>query len=305
MSIERVNEHTFPGRRHHRSPGELRPAERLIDRLNLTVLAATGLGDGPKRLGLLAWQLSDGEMPLRAGLVHDVGTRDGRILDRLARWAERNPLSTDLGPTSRHFDPLPVFNVEIFLRHAYRGRATTISAHSGRTIALQSSYHVAARRAQWRGGWAFGLAGAGRAVKRARRDGSYGEEWWSSPHQPMVRAKSLGSHAVKIAFAACPPMVKVGEHGERIKTPAGVWVPGRDGKDHPYEGRWVDVVPVAGALGGPDSDALDEHLGAFGLPSVDAPAAVTLDGRGAEQLTSAVEAIHRFAMLLDRTAGTR
>jgi hypothetical protein len=306
MSVERVNEHVWPGREHHRPPGSLQEPERLTDRLNLTVVAVALTGDGPERFGLLAWLLADGEMDLLAGLVHrdGLGDTEPRTLDRLGCWAARHSLETDLGRVERRLEPLSVFNVETYLRHAYRGRASVVSANGGRSVALQSAWRTNAMRAEWRGGWSFGLAGAGRIAKRRRKDGTYREEWWSSPHQPMQRVKPLGSRATKIGFAACPPIVRLDEEGKRVKTPAGVWVHRTDGKDYPYQGRFCDVIPAAYSLGGPDSDDLAEQLRAFALDGLELPAAVNLDEGGAERLTRLVEAVHRFAMVLDQEGAT-
>jgi hypothetical protein len=76
----------------------------------------------------------------------------------------------------------------------------------------------------------------------------------------------------------------------------------KTGRRTPYRGRFIDVIASAAALDGLDTDSLEAHCEAFGVPSVELPAAIGLDALGAEAVVGSCDASWRLALALDREA---
>jgi hypothetical protein len=296
MPVSRVDLRGLPVLRTERArQGDV---ERLADRPAFLVLGAARVdGVVAWRLGLLAWLLVQGTMVLRGGIVYVDGLEE-RDAAAYAALHDLPPVRSGLGGRPREVHDLTGFVRRILLPKGYRGQLPIVAGDLGRVLSLCSDWWRPCRgsaRTQWfwRGGFAFGLHGAGHAVKRTRADGALREEWSGAPHSPMVRVKRLGVRGYSVAFARCPKY-----KGER----AGKWVRDATGQLVPYGGRFVDVLADACTFDGLDTDDLAEHCAALGLPPVETPIAVAVDRAGVEATIACCEATWELALALDEVA---
>jgi hypothetical protein len=215
----------------------------------------------PDRLGIGAAILGHRRMVLRAWLVvHEACEVEERAT--IEAWARKNPLSTLLGPRSWRVLDRCEFNRLALLRFGYRGRASVVGAHLGRSLALLAATDDARPERRWkpsigrnRGGWTLGLAGLGRYGNWTNTKGKTSRTWRPTTwHYPQIKVRALGRAGLWAGWTGCPKDPKTGQRCGQVD---------RDGL--PYRGRFVELVGLASALDGSPSDDLDVHLEAFGL----------------------------------------
>lgn len=285
----RWNRRTWPGRKAWRPRSAPEPAERVRHRLVLYLVSFRMLGTLPEAFGLGASLLAIGGVVLDAWLIYDDSlNRAG--LRALRGWASRptNFVETTSGRRKWQLIALSTFNREVLARHGYRGKATVVGADLGRTLGLHADWWRRAERRSWDGGWSVGLRGWG---VTGRKDPS---RWVRSTGLPLLYLQGASAYGLRAGF---------GKPRESFEGETrGQWTTLPSGKKAPYPGRFADIVPGSHGLGGVDTDDLDDHLTAWGLPAIGAPFALSPNVRGAAVATTAVVAIHRLALLLDDEA---
>lgn len=296
MTIQQVNLHGWPGRGdvsdfvgERQSPS----AERFGERPGVVLVATAERGATPERWGLgIALGVSGPSVSGATLIVAD--DLDGGRHDALAAWARAATVRTPLGP----------LRVRIATRTAwcdpdgsgligtYRGGRWLVTADEGRSLGLLADWHAPAT-GRFRGGFSLGLPGWGGPGEWRTRRGRRRTGWIARLHEPPLRVKALGGHGLGALW---------GRAGRRGLTPdgqeAGHWE-GRRGQRKPFGGRIVDLVGPAHAFDGLDTGDLGEHLGAFGLPPHDVPAAVAVDPASAAHLLDVARAVHQLVLALD------
>ena len=258
----------WPGRRGWRRPSLPGAAERLRRRLVLYLVSLSVLGVLPEAFGLGGSLLCVGGVVLDAWIVYDDGlNREG--LRSLQRWARRPPnfIQTCFGARPFRLVPLSEYNRNVLYVHGYLGRCTIVGADLGRTLGLHVDWWRRAQRKYWDNAWSLGLRSWG---VPAPRDPS---SWVRSTGRPRLYGQGVSAYGVRLAFGKARPSFD----GE----PRGRWVTLATGEKGPYPGRFVDIISASQSLSGVDSDDLDEHLGAWGLPPVRATFAIRPNAAGA------------------------
>jgi hypothetical protein len=264
-------------------------AERLRRHLVLYLVSMSAFGILPEAFGLGSSLLCVGGVVLDAWIVYDDGlSREG--LRSLQRWVRRPVNFTETGFGSRPYRliALSEYNRKVLYVHGYLGRCTIVGADLGRTLGLHAEWWRHAQRTYWDNAWSLGLRSWG---VRAPRDPA---SWVRSTGRPRLYAQGVSAYGTRIAFGKARPSFD----GE----PRGRWVMLATGKKGPYPGRFIDVISASQSLSGVDSDDLDEHRAAWGLPPVRATFAIRPNAAGAALVTRLVRAVHELALLVDDEA---
>jgi len=277
-----VNLQHWPGRGTPHVPKAGPRPDRLGDRASLVLAVAAERGASVERLGLGVALGIFGESVTDAWLI----VPDGRpeVAEELAPWATANQIDTPAGSrpfrvisASKFFD----YRAGPFTTTVYGGRGWLVGANLGRVLGLIAECWAPAR-GRFEGGWRFYPPTWSDVVDRPGRGPTVQPV---SPHRPPIRAKSVGALGTLIEFSL---------------PPRGMGK--RDADGRAFRGHFLDVLAGAFALDGVDSDHLADHLGAFGLPEVEMPTAVTMGSAGADQLTAVVQAVHALALRIDTGA---
>ena len=288
-----------PGSAARAQTGPSQPARppRLAERPGIVLHAAAETGAVPERFGTGAALVVLGRSVLDGCLFvpdHLPQTAPSQLA-RLRRWAEQHPLATTTGPrpwhvatSSEFFDPFARVEKEpakpwAFQPTAYEGGGFVIGADLGRSFGLVAE-HVVLPRGRHSGAWqvwlpGWGVLGRGSSVRRR------------SPHRPCLylRARRAGW---QVSFGPCGT--------DRYGKPAGK----RDHDGSPFEGLFVDLLSLAYAFDADRGATFAEHCEDFGMQEADLPVALAVDERGAEEVTTAVGALHRLALRLDEEAAS-
>ena len=300
MTPHVVNVHSVPARAKvsGAAPERKAPAaDRFGDRVAVVLVAAARRGVVPECFGFAVALVVVGRTVLGAELVvaDDRSDHDPPACGALEEWAARQAI-----PTPNGTQPVRVVTRKEFchptegllLRRTYRGGGWLVTADEGRTLGVLAEWWGAAR-GRFSDGFLLGLPGCGTYTTWTTATGRTCSGWRARLHTPPLRVKALGDHGL---------MAEYGRAGRGGMTPsgepAGHWEQGK-----PFLGRIVDLVGPAFALDGHDAATLSCHLGAFGLPTLDVPAAVTTTSRGADQLLAVARAAHQLAVALDEEAG--
>ena len=263
-------------------PARARPFDRLTSRAGLVFVAATERGAPEERFGLGAFVEFQGRSVLRAGVI----LPDGQHVAALRRWARGRVVHTVAGRAPIELQGLSEFfdrTTGLFTKRCYTGAGWLVGADLGRTFGLVAMAPLAGRpwpsmhKTGWSGGFALWLP-------TWAKFGDKGALVYADGNRPQLRCRPMGAHGWSVRFAA-PPRGK------------GWGKVGPDGGA--FEGRFVDIVSWAYALDGVDSGELADHLEAFGFGHLDYPAAVPVDGSGAERMARVAEAVHALALAVD------
>lgn len=268
-------EQGFPGRRSGLTAQVPRPgvADRLLDRRIHVLVTAAERYASEERFGLGVDLLANGPTFIGTSLLAPDGRRE--IQGCLERWCEVQYVPVTMTTLSSYFH----WKHGPFRHDVYSGRGWLVGADVGRTLGLVCDWTAAHGR--WEGGFTFYPPTWSKLVVRSKGHRSRES---ASPHLPPIRVKAAGAHGYFVEFGRPP-----GGRASGKRNPDG---------SH-YRGRFLDVIPAAFSLDGIDSDALADHLGAFGLPAVEVPAAVTLDAKGAGELLEVARAVLALAYRLD------
>jgi len=289
-----VNVRGWPGRHGWKPPTVPSTLQRLGDRLAIVVVALPELGTIPERVGLVAWLLVLCEQVLAAGFAHadDLIDRHAQRHGDLIAWADTHPVRTAAGVIPWKVEAVTPFCQArkprgMLYRAAYVGRGVVVGADLGRTFGLLAQWWRPARRRGFADGFVLGLPGWGEVTDRGGR-----LVWNPDVGAPMLYAAALGVRGVHLAFGGARGWK--GHH-------RGLWDRDAHGRRHPYPGRFADLVATSFALDGVDSDALSDHLPAWGIKAIE-PHAVHPDAAGAAHAAQLLDAQHRLVIALDAEA---
>ena len=291
MTSPVINLQDWPGREGvSAKPSRRQPFDRLGDRSGLVLVAATERYAIEERFGLGAFLSITGRSIHGAGLVVPDDLPERRA-EALQVWCASRFVNTPAGPRpwecfslSEFFD----YRTGPFTKRVYCGAGWFITADLGRTLGLVAEAWAPARATSrstfWRGAFKGYLPTWSKIDTRKDHEGRLDSV---SPHRPAFKVKTAGAHGYITQFDRGS-----GGKGAGKRNPDGT----------AYRGRFLDVVQAGYVFDGVDSGDLADHLEAFEFDSLDLPAAVTVDTRGAEQMAALVEAVRSLVIVLDEEA---
>ncbi|MGH9291600.1 MAG: hypothetical protein ACRD0B_00415 [Acidimicrobiales bacterium] len=295
MSARGVNLRSWPGRgkaAEATAERRSRPADRFGEHGGLVLVAAAERGRLPETWGLGVALSVVGRSLRQVQLVVPDGL-DRVPKRRLQRWAARQALAGASAARVRVVTRQKFCHPDhgLLARRGYTGGGWLVTADEGRSLGLLAE-RWAPGRGRFTGGFSLGLPGWGAYGEWRDKAGRRHTGWRPLLHRPALRLKAIGGHGLMAEWGRC------GRGGRTAEgAPAGHWERGR-----PFLGRIVDLIGAAHGLDGLDTSELVEHLAAFGLPALDAAAAVTIDPAGADELLAVARALHRLALVLDDEA---
>ncbi len=254
----------------------------------VVVAAADRRSVDEERFGLAAWLHLDAGSLVGAGIVIPDGHPG---VDELRSWARSRRITTPLGERPWHVEALGDFlraprrkgdTPGRFLRITYRRAGFLVGADLGRLLGLLCEPD---RWTPGRGPWSGGFTLWPQGWSEWTKDTTGRRKLRSvSPHVPPIRVVARGGTWYRVAYGRPP-----GGPGAGKRNPDG---------SH-FEGLFFDVCAAAFPLDGIESSTLADHAEAFGVSRVGVPAAVTVDGDGADQLAQAVDCLHQLSEVVD------
>jgi len=287
-----VNLPTWPGLDYWRSPKPVpeRP-ERLGDGYAFVMVSLPNVDAVPVRHGLTAWLgLLDGVV-IDGGIVVEDAQGGSEAAAPVEAWCSRHRLPGVAKRLPWRFDTKTTFSRGPFWRWAYQRWALVVGADLGRTLGLLAQESWPSQSRGSRDGWALGLPGWGRRRPRPDRQTP---QWYARSHRPVLRFAQLGQRGLNVTFDPSPPWWNP---DTEASEPTGQW--NDDGSA--YHGRFVELIAAAGTFDGADTDALGDHLDAWGLPRVD-PHAVRTDEAGVEHIVDVLNTQYQLAVVVDAEA---
>ena len=104
---------------------------------------------------------------------------------------------------------------------------------------------------------------------------------------------AAGRYGVRVTCQSARPSPKYGVKGQWEERPT------KDKPGRPYRGRAFNPIATSAALGGPESNELDDHLNCWGIPPVGRCYAVDVNAQGAKAAVAHVEATRKLTAAVD------